>query len=308
MYLFRLLVPLCKRGNETLDEGSLLGSVAQVEVAGDTEGNSPDEVDEEVLHGVNKANVEVSTHSELLTVDHYFVDVPDNHDLLTACWVECNRTQGMDDRVLLHVHTEKHIHGKLKEFPDHPDGHGEAECHDGNKEGGKTDTEAFALVEDVHQREADGCGEKTVEGMQGGIPEGIGHVVSSHLSQDGSSKDEEEDDVLQGIGDVYAGVGLDEGGDGKEDEGKDTEKDVLITAVENLDDHDQDNYQTKQVVYNSGTVTFTDHLEEGLLVWFSQLFHDLYCGQWIGKYQDKLLERMSRTKFLHFPEKSLALP
>ena len=274
MYLFRLLVPLCKGGNETLDEGSLLGSVAQVEVAGDTEGNSPDEVDEKVLHGIDKAYVQVPTHSELVAIDHHLTDILDDHNLLFAGGIEGNRTERMDYRVFLHVHAEEDVHGELKELPDHPDGHGEAEGHDGNKEGGKTDTEAFALVEDVHQREADGCGEKTVEGMQGGIPEGIGHVVSSHLSQDGSSKDEEEDDVLQGIGDVDAGVGLDGGGDGEEDEGKNAEEDVLIAAVENLDDHDQDNNQTKQVVYNPGTVTLTQHLDETLFVWFSQLFHD----------------------------------
>ncbi len=85
--------------------------------------------------------------------------------------------------------------------------------------------------------------EKAVGCMQGGVPEGIGHIVGAHLSQYLRTEDEEENDVLQSVGDVDAGVGLDEGGNGKEHERQNTQEDVLIVLVEHLGDEDEDDHQ-----------------------------------------------------------------
>ncbi len=102
--------------------------------------------------------------------------------------------------------------------------------------------------------------------MQHCIPEGIGNIVGAHLTQDLSRKNEEQDGVLQSWGDIDAGMGLYERRDGKQQNSQKAEEDVLIVLVKQLVYHDENHYQTQQVVHYLRTVAVANHLSEGFPV------------------------------------------
>ena len=102
--------------------------------------------------------------------------------------VQHHRGDGVDHRVLLHIQQEELVHGALEELPQHADGHGEAEGHNGHEHGGEGQGKALMPVEQVHQGEADGGTEKPVEGVEHGVPVGEGGVVRLDLPRISAAK------------------------------------------------------------------------------------------------------------------------
>ena len=143
----------------------------------------------------------------------------------------------MDHRVLLHVQHHQLIHAALEELPQHPDGHGEAEGHDGHEHRGQGQGKLLRPVEHIHQGEADGGAQKAVEGVEHGVPVGDPLIVGVDLPQDFGGVDEAEDGDLQGGGQLDVELHLNPAGDIKEQVGQGAVEGALIAANDNLADN-----------------------------------------------------------------------
>ncbi len=101
-----------------------------IDHADDREHHRADEVDEQVLHGVVQAHVQVARPG--LAVDHHAFN-GDAHRGIFPLRVQADGIHHMEPGILLHVHVEKQVHAVLEELPQHADGHGEAEGHHGHE-------------------------------------------------------------------------------------------------------------------------------------------------------------------------------
>lgn len=91
------------------------------------------------------------------------------------------------------------IRAILEEFPQHADGHGEAEGHDSQEEGRQSEGEALSAVQHIHQSKADGCAGEAVESVEHRIPMGNDDVEVVNLAQYLRRVDKKEDDDLQRV-------------------------------------------------------------------------------------------------------------
>ena len=131
-----------------------------IEIADDGKDDGADEIDDEILHGIVDADIEIAADAErflgaVRVHDHDIGNIRNLHDFIAFCRVEHGAVDCGDDGILLHVLAEKCIGGIFKDLPKHPDGHGKAECGDGKIERGKLEGKFFVAVEHVHKGEAD---------------------------------------------------------------------------------------------------------------------------------------------------------
>jgi len=88
------------------------------------------------------------------------------------------------------------IRAALKKLPQHADRHGKAESDDGEKKRRQVKAHLFVAVEDVHEREPDSGAEKTVQGVQHGVPKCVFDIKAAHFAEDLRRKNEQQDDDL----------------------------------------------------------------------------------------------------------------
>ena len=137
-------------------------------------------------------------------------------DDIQAVRVKHNRVDFVHNPVLLHIHVQIGIGGELEELPQDTDGHGKAECDDGQEQGRQFHREAFASVKDIHECKADCRHQKTVYGVQHGVPIRDFGVIRVDFSQDFSRKDEAVDDGLKDRGQVDAERAVNDHGDAEQ--------------------------------------------------------------------------------------------
>lgn len=111
-------------------------AVAHIKIPDDREQQRADKVDEEILHRVQQADVQVPAQAQgrLRAVGLYDDQVGDvvQHDgLVAAGGVQQDGADAVDDGVFLHVKKEELVHQALKKFPADADGHRKAERDDG---------------------------------------------------------------------------------------------------------------------------------------------------------------------------------
>ena len=104
---------------------------------------------------------------------------------------------GMYDRVLLHVQCEQLIHRELEELPQHADRHREAERGDRQEQRRQVELHPVAAVEQIHQRESDRGGQKSVQRVQRDVPEREQHIERTDLAENLRAEDEQQHDDLQ---------------------------------------------------------------------------------------------------------------
>ena len=248
-----------------------LAAVLDVKVADDGEDDRADKVDEQVLHRVQQADIQIAAQAQgmLRAVggDHDYVrDILDSGRRVAPGGIQHDRTNGVYDRVLLHVQQEELVHGALEKFPKHADGHGEAEGHQSQVEGRELEGKASSAVEDVQQRKADGGAQEAVEGVEHGVPIREVDIIRLDLPQNFSGEDEQEDNDLQGIGHVDMDGALDKAGDGEQDQRQDAKKSILKVAVEDLGDQHQHDQHPQDNIGRGEARIFLDLFPQGLAV------------------------------------------
>ena len=154
----------------------------------------------------------------------------------------------MNHGVLLHVQHHQLIHAALEKLPQHPDGHGEAEGHNGHEDGGEGQGELLRPVEHVHQGEADGGAQEAVDGVENGVPAFEGGVKGADFPQNLGGEDEEHDDDLHGVGQVDHQRPLEDGGQQEAHQSQRAQEHALIVPVEELGHHGDDDQKAQQDV------------------------------------------------------------
>ena len=156
---------------------------------------------------------------------------------------------GLDHGVLLHVHVEQPVHAELEKLPHDANGHGEAEGCQGHIHRRKLEFDAAVAVEDVDQGEARGGAQEPRGGVEHGVPVGIGDEIASQLPQDLRREDEQQNDDLQGGGQLDAEVLLDEEGQHKQHQHQQADEGALILPPEDGGHQNGDDDQTQHQVY-----------------------------------------------------------
>ena len=115
----------------------------------DTEDQGAEEVDEEVLHGIGNADIEIAPFDDMngaVTGDNVgFDNVFDANTGLDIVRVKGDRADACEDDVLLHIHRKEVVHRKFPKLPEHADGHRKAEGDHGEVEGGEVHVLAVAV-------------------------------------------------------------------------------------------------------------------------------------------------------------------
>src|SRR5699024_8462598 len=127
--------------------------------------HSSHKVDEEILHGVIEADIQIPAKAQTFPVHRRIRDIPDNDRVVASCGVQHDRTDGVQHGVLLHIQQKELIHGKLKKLPHNADGHGKTESHNGHKDRRELDGKSLIPVQYVHKGKSDGCHQKPVHSV-----------------------------------------------------------------------------------------------------------------------------------------------
>ena len=140
----------------------------------------------------------------------------------------------MDDGVLLHVHMEQPVHGKLPELPQDAHGHGEAKGRHGTVDRGEVKLDAAVAVENVNHGKADGRRQKAAGGVEHGVPIGVGEIVALELPENFRGEDKEQDDDFQGVGEVNVEPALDEGRQHEEHQRQQAGEGAFVVAPDDV--------------------------------------------------------------------------
>ena len=159
---------------------------------------------------------------------------------------------------------EEHVHAELEELPEDADGHGEAEGHQRQKDGGEIEGEALVVVEEHHHGKAHGGGQEAVEGVEHGVPVGDDHVKGVDLAQNLRRVDEAEDGDLQGGGQLNVELHLNPAGHIEQQVSQGTVKRALIAAVYELADENDDDQKPQGVEHDKGAHVLPQLLFHGL--------------------------------------------
>ena len=210
-----------------------------VEKADHGEDHRTDEVDQQVAHGINEANIQIAAHpkgglgavgvnqNHICNVLHMNRDIP-------PLRMEGHRMNGLHNGILLHILSHKAVHAPLKKLPQHANGHGKAKGHDRHVKGGQTQHHPLVPVQDIDQREAHGGKEEAIEGVQNVVPERDNHIILLDFAQNFSGVNKEKYDNLQGVRQVNVEPPFNERGNGKENQGQNAGVNVFKIAIERL--------------------------------------------------------------------------
>ena len=237
-----------KAGGQILTTGFfVLVLTLEHDIAEGAEDKGTNEVDEKVLDGISDTNVKVAplngVHRAIGGDDIGLSNILDANNGLHSVWVEGDGVDARDEHILLHIDAEEIIEGKFKEFPEHPDGHGEAEGHHGEIEGGEADILAV-VIEQLNHREANGSSEEAIDGVEHRIPAGDGHIEMVDLAKNFCGEDEEIDAGLECRWTVNLEAILHQRRDEEEKQGKQAEGGAVVVAVKNSTNHCQNNEHT----------------------------------------------------------------
>ena len=181
MVRIRLLVRFFNGWDEGLCKFAL-APVLEVEVTDHAEHGRADEVDKQILHRIVQANIEVPGKAEVPAVDCDGGNAVNGDGNVAVRGVQHHGRNGVDDRVLLHVHVEKPIHPELKKFPQNADGHRKTERGQRHIHGRERKLDLCVAVQDVDQRKADRRAEKAVRRVEHRVPVGVLDEVALELA------------------------------------------------------------------------------------------------------------------------------
>lgn len=92
--------------HEPADDGVLFAAVFHIQEAEHGEHDRADEVDDEIFHRVDQADIEIAAEVQILAVDCNLCDVADMNRVIGVRGVEHHRADGMHNGVFLHVKPE----------------------------------------------------------------------------------------------------------------------------------------------------------------------------------------------------------
>ena len=186
-------------GYEPADDGNALAAVLHIDEPDDGEHDRADEIDDEILHRVDQADVKIAAKAEVTPIDRHLRDVVDMNGVIGVGRIEHHRADRMHDGVLLHVESEQHVHREFEELPDHADRHREAERHNRQVQRRQLELHTVRTVEQVDQRKADGGREEAVHRVQHRVPEREDLIERADLAQDlGREHEHQYDDLKRG--------------------------------------------------------------------------------------------------------------
>ena len=247
MRCIKLLV-FCGDGRDKRLCDAALAAALDIEVAEDAEGQSADEVDEQILHRVVQADVQIPVKAQVFAVDGNRGDPVDRDGDVLVCRVEHDGGDRVHDRVLLHVHVEQPVHAELKEFPQHADRHRKAECDERHVDRRQLEFDLVVAVEDIDQRKAEGRAEEARRRMQDRIPVRYVDEKAAKLAQNLRGKDEDQDDDLQRARQLDAEVPLHEQRQQKQKQHQQADRRVFIFSPQDRRNEDRNDDQSQNDV------------------------------------------------------------
>ena len=107
-FAFRLRLLRQDHRHELL--GDLVVAGFDAEVADDAERERTDKVDKQILHRVIQTDIQITAETKRLAVHSHVRDIIHQNRNIVVRRVERHGGEGVDDRVLLHVHVEEVVH------------------------------------------------------------------------------------------------------------------------------------------------------------------------------------------------------
>ncbi len=144
-----LLSRLFSAGNESPGEGAL-SAILDVEEPDKGKEKGPDKIHEQILHGIQKPDVQIAAQAQGPAIDIDLLDVVDVIDLGASRRIQHDRGDAVDDGILLHVHIQVEIHRAFEELPENTHRHGKAEGDDGHVQRGEAELDPFVRVQQIH--------------------------------------------------------------------------------------------------------------------------------------------------------------
>lgn len=154
-----------------------LALLLYIEIADGGEHHCADEIHQQILHGVDNAQIQIAAQAQGLLgavgVNHDGIhNILDVDNGIAAGGVQVHRIDDVNHGILLHIHAQKLVHTEFIELPQHPHRHGKAEGNNGQIQRRELEGKLVVPVQHVHQAEADGGAKEAVDGVQHGIPIG----------------------------------------------------------------------------------------------------------------------------------------
>ena len=216
-----------------------------IEIAEHAERQRADKVDEQILHRVVQADIEIAVKAQILSIDGDGGDVVNRNGNILVRRVKHNRRDCVHDRVLLHIHVEQPVHAELKKLPQNADGHREAERDKRHINRGQLELDLVIPVQNIDECKAERCAQKTRRCVEDGIPVGDIDEKAAQLTQNFRSEDEHQNDDLQCAWQLDAEVFLHKQRQQKQKQHQQADCRVFIFAAQDRRDEDCHDNQTQ---------------------------------------------------------------
>ena len=109
-------------GDKALGGSPALALALGIEKSGYGEHHRADEVHKEILHRVDKADIQIAAKAKAFAIDGHVLYPSDGYHLVGIGGIQGYRVKVVDNGVLLHVRVEEEIRAELEELPQHADG------------------------------------------------------------------------------------------------------------------------------------------------------------------------------------------
>ena len=197
--------------------------------------NGAQEIHQQILHGVNDADVQIAVfNANGFTgggVDDGFRNVGNGNQVSGVVRVQSDGAEAGYDIILLGVEVEDLVGGELEKLPQNANGHGETKGDDGDIQRRQLKGRAV-LIQQIHQREAHNRAQETIDGMQHGVPSGNQDVIVVDFSHDFCREDEQVDCHLKGGGNLNFELGFKKGRQQKQNQREHADRGAFVVSSE----------------------------------------------------------------------------
>ncbi len=258
--------------NKPLRPAFLLSFVLGIDEPGDGKHHRADEIDEQIFHGVNNADIQIAAKTQALSVYHNVLNPLDPCHVIRPGRIQHHAVNGVDDSVFLHIQMEETVHAKLKKLPQNTDGHGEAEGHQRQIKRREFECQPVVVIQQNNQGKSNCRRQKTIKRMEHGIPVRYHHVKSIDFSQNFRRKNKTQNGDFQRRRQFDAQPYLQPAWNVKQQQRQQTKESALVASQHDLANQAHQHQRPQDVEHHKGTFMLPKLLFQRLFELLLDLF------------------------------------
>ena len=246
-----LIHVVVQSGNELPRDASLPFAL-DVKETNDAEDQGTDKIDHQILHGIEKTNIEIGGEDQLLSVsktyDHLLYALYINGGI-SFCLVKDHSMKALNVGIILHISVQKRVASEFKKFPQHANGHGKTKSNKSKEKGRQLEFDMAVTVDHIQKCKSKRGKQKTIYRVKNGIPMRNFFIITVDLSQNLRGKDKQQNDTFKKACQMYLEILFHKSGNHKLHQCQKTDKNIGIFAAQKRSDKGEKHKQAEKNVH-----------------------------------------------------------